>query len=127
MMNNADTREQSEFNMAISYLNRLNQLFYMCDEASMILDMYQWYHTLLALFRELSTEMKDDELELMNDQAKLLGNEVNVYVQASGEGNAEVTNELYQGLHYFELGIRKVMKTSGLQMKMKQDPRKALG
>lgn len=34
-MNNK--RQQSEFNMAVSYLNRMNGLFYICDVASIIL------------------------------------------------------------------------------------------
>jgi hypothetical protein len=55
-------RDQSEFDMAVSYLGRLNALFYQADQAAMNLDIYNWFHALLCLFRELSTEMKEDEI-----------------------------------------------------------------
>ena len=127
MQNEADSRAQSEFNMALNYLSRLNQLFYICDEAAMSLDIYQWYHSLLALFRELSTEMKDTEITEMKTKSKLLASGVNEFLQIQNtQGVAEVSTELYDGLHEFELTIRNVLKTSGLQMKMKQDARKAL-
>lgn len=114
--------------MALNYLSRLNQLFYACDEAAMSLDIYSWYHSLLALFRELSTEMSDDEVKKMKQRGKDLSIKVNEFLATQQiQGSGEVDPELYDGLHDFELEIRNVLKTSGLQMKMKQDPRRALG
>ena len=57
-----DERQQSEFNDAIGYLNRLNSLFYLCDNSSIELDAFSWFHSLMALERELSTEMEEKEL-----------------------------------------------------------------
>jgi len=119
-------REQSEFNMAISYLSRLNQLFYICDEAAMELNIKQWFQTLIVLFRELSTEMKDEEITNIKKKIKLTSNLVHDYESNETSGNHEVGEDLYESLHELELDIRRVLKTSGLQLKMKDNPRRAL-
>jgi len=120
-------RNQAEFNMAVSYLNRLNVLISICDDASMSLDMNQWMHSLMALFRELSTEMTDKEIE--NIQASF--NHVNTHVQEINQnqikrGKVEVEQDPYNDLHNIEIKLRKVLKDSGLQMKMKQSASSAL-
>ena len=59
-------REQSEFNSAVSYLNRLNSIINVIVVARMSLDANGWYHALISLFAELSTEMtKKDERSIM--------------------------------------------------------------
>lgn len=120
-------REQSEFNMAISYLNRLNTLFYLADESSMKLDINQWMHTLFCLFREISTEMKQEEIEEMKQEL----NAVNHKIQEHNKnymrtGKNDIGSDIYHKLSDIELKIRKVMKDSGLQMKMKDDASTAL-
>jgi len=114
-------RDQSEFNMAISYLNRLNGLLAFCDESAISLDSHSWFHGLLAVSRELSTEMKPDELEKAN-QFMLTINAIitRTSKQTARKGSNGVAPELYVNLHKFELLLRKVLKESGLQMKMKE-------
>ena len=120
-------REKSDFNMAVSYLNRLNTLFYTADEASMTHNIYQWFNALLNILRELSTEMKEDELESKKKEAKDIFADVNKHVEDMNKsGLAQVTPELYWKLHNFELFLRGVLKESGLQMKMAEDARHAL-
>jgi len=120
-------REQSEFNSAISYLNRINSLFYQADEASMSLDAFQWFHSLLALYRELSTELKDDEIEEFEKIRRELAESLNqiLYQQRRGR-NIGLNSELYDGLHLFEMRLRRIMKESGLQIKMREDASQAL-
>ena len=120
-------REKSDFNMAVSYLNRLNTLFYTADEASMTHNIYQWFNALLNLFRELSTEMKEDELKEKREEAEDIFKDVNKHVEEMNKtGIAQVTPELYWKLHNFELFLRRILKEAGLQMKMAEDARKAL-
>jgi len=120
-------RDSSEFNMAVSYLNRLNTLFYICDEASMNHEPFTWINTLMTLFRELSTEMEEKELEDKKIVSKKLFYDVNKYIESiNATGRKEITPDLYWELHEFENFLRKVLKESGLQMKMKSDPRFAL-
>ena len=112
--------------MAISYLNRLNSLFYVTGNAAITLDMYSWYHALVALFRELSTEMQEDEIkkqekEILDDIHALLAKHINMMKTKPGQ----VSPELYKRMHKFEMFLRRVMKESGLQTRMMTDPRLA--
>ena len=122
-----EAREQSEFNMAVSYLNRLNALFYTCDEAAMGLDAHTWFHSLMALFRELSTEMKPKELT----RGEKIIEKINPKVAQSinnnqRSGKSEIPQELYSDLHKFEMFIRGVLKSAGLQNKMADEASRAL-
>lgn len=122
-----EERQQSDFNMAISYLNRLNALFYICDEAAMQLNAYTWFHSLATLFRELSTEMSEEEILEMENKISVLSeklNELNEQIDRTGKNT--IPSNLYTGLHKFELELRKVLKTAGLQLRMKEDPNMAL-
>lgn len=118
----ASDREQSEFNMAVSYLNRLNVLFYMADQSAMDLDAYRWYHSLMCLFRELSTEMKPEEIT--QKEAELIS--INNLVQRNSierrkTGVSRINPDLYKQLHTFEMWIRRILKEAGLQQRMKDD------
>ena len=127
MADDNNTREQSEFNMALSYLNRLNALFYQCDDSSMDLDIYSWFQSLTVLFRELSTEMKEKEIKEKNKEIKLLFNEVNnTIIQNKKKGVRECPPDLYWKIHDLELFLRGLLKESGLQQKMKKTGEDAL-
>lgn len=118
---NSNEREQSEFNMAFSYLNRLNAWFYMAAEAAMKLDSYGWFQALVVIFRELSTEMKDEELENKNKKIKLLNEQVvKNQILCFNTKNIMIPHELWFELHTFELGLRRVMREAGLQQKLKE-------
>ena len=122
-----EDRLQSEFNMAVSYLNRLNNQFYICNEAAMNLDAFTWFHSLMVLYRELSTEMKDKEIKQGQDMME----QINPLIADSLKdqertGRTQVSAPLYSKLHHFEMMLRKVLKASGLQLKIMEDPRFAL-
>ena len=53
-------REQSEFDMSFSYLYRLNNIIYVIDESSLQLNFWKWFHSLMVLYREVSTELRGD-------------------------------------------------------------------
>lgn len=120
-------RLQSEFNMAVSYLNRLNALWYIADDSSMGVDVYPWWHSLLALFRELSTSMKEKEINEFTEEIRSISNKVNNQINSNNRnGRNEISQELYMELHKFELKLRKIMQDSGLQNKLADDPRLAM-
>jgi cob(I)alamin adenosyltransferase len=120
-------REQSEFNMAVSYLNRLNALFYVCDESAMQLNAYGWFHALMALYRELSTEMKMPEMNELDELQKDINEKLNTHATSRVKtGYNQISPDLYKLLHNFEMKIRKVLKESGLQIKMMDDAGRAL-
>lgn len=116
-----EDRAQSEFNMAVSYLNRLNALFYAADEAAMSLDARNWFHTLMALERELSTEMKEPEVKKFSTTRATLNTQIAQNdARNMRTGRVEMLPELYDGLHEYELELRRVLKEAGLQNKMVQ-------
>ena len=122
-----EERAQSEFNMAVSYLNRMNALFYIADEAAMGLDAYQWFHTLLAIERELSTEMNPKELEGFETKMKAIHPEVTSWVENKNRGLVSTMGkELYENLHHLEIDLRRILKDAGLQNKMMEDAMNAL-
>ena len=125
MMN--DEREQSEFNDALGYLSRLNSLFYLSDDYAISLNAHSWFHTLLALERELSTEMKPEEITKFETQQNeinnLIGNQIR---QSQGAPTQSISPELYSKLHTFELSLRKIFKDARLQNKMKENAGGAL-
>ena len=116
-------KQQSEFNMAVSYLNRLNSLLTACDIYSMQLDVYNWYHTLFALFREISTELSKEEIASYKKRFDNLIEKVNSWLNNTMRGNSKIENDLYTDLSNIEIDIRGVLKSTGLQNKMKDDPR----
>jgi Cdc6-like AAA superfamily ATPase len=121
-----DNRSQSEFNMAVSYLNRLNALLYTADEAAMSLDVYTWFHSLMTLYRELSTEMKNSEIEKFKESIEILEPKIQITLNEQERGRTNVDQEVYRLLHDFEIRLRRILKDSGLQMKMQEDASKAL-
>jgi hypothetical protein len=118
-------RDQSEFSGDVNYLDRLNLLLNSCNVHSINLDIYSWYHTLNALFRELSTEMQEtknnNEIERGNEKIKNLRETVGKYMQRrQKKGINEIRPELYDELHEFDLFLRQVLKKSGLQLRLKE-------
>lgn len=121
-------REQSEFNNAVNYLNRINALFYQADEASMNADARGWHSALCVLFRELSTELTDKEISLHIDLRKKILVELSMFDRdKSRTGKPVISEDLYELLDTWERLLRKVSKESGLQQKVKESPEFALG
>jgi len=117
-------REKSEFNSAIAYLNRINLLLASCVESAIDLNVYQWFHSLIALYRELSTEMKDHEIIDFDKRTNQLKKDVENFRE--NEYYKEVETKLYNQLHHFEIDLRKIMKQSGLQQRILDDAANAL-
>jgi hypothetical protein len=122
-----NTRDQNEFNMAISYLNRLNSLFYLADEARIKLDIHTWFHCLLAIYAELSTEMKEKEILDFNIEIQSINEMVQKQKKKQNRTpTTNINNFVYMQLHSLELRLRKVLKDAGLQNRIIDDPRFSL-
>ena len=118
---------QSEFNMAISYLGRLNFLLSQADEAAISLNPHAWYHILQAIYRELSTEMKGTEGEDWTKKSMEINNNLSTYMRQKSRGITSMSPELNKGLHDYELFLRTTLERAGLQTKRQQDARRAMG
>lgn len=122
-----EAREQSEFNYAVSFLNRLNMWFYVASEAAMNLNPHSWFHSLLAIRRELSDDMKKEEVNKANDyKNKINGMLPQVMRMAQFTGVTEIPAQLYELLDGFEIFLREVVKKAGYKTKVKDDPRFAM-
>jgi len=81
----------------------------------------------MCLFRELSTEMNDAEIKNLKEKFAEVHSEISKIIDEENRtGRRETPSETYDKLHDIELDIRKVLKQSGLQMKMKQMAGEAL-
>ena len=120
-------KAQSEFNMAISYLGRLNFLFSQADEASIMLNSHTWFHVLQAIYRELSPEIKKDEQDYWavktDDINNMLAKQIRLAEKSGGHG---IRPELYKSLHQYELFLRSVLERAGLQTRRVDDASGAL-
>lgn len=126
-MESFEQREKAEFNMAVSYLNRLNALLSACDQASIGLDIYTWFHSLLALHRELARWMDDSEIKELTAKIKQIHPYIQAAINKAGKtGRLEIHPDLYMEMHEFEISLRTVLKKSGLDMKMADDAMDAL-
>lgn len=120
-------REQSEFNSAISYLYRVNALLTQADESAMALDAYSWFHTLSALYREIVTEMNEQEETTLKKDLDTCAKMINHIMVLRNKGRPVVfKQELYNLLSDIEIKLRKIMKEAGLILKMKKSPEFAL-
>ena len=120
-------RQQSEFNMAVSYLNRINTHLFLADEASLQLDPYNWSNALRTLFRSISSEMQDKEIEEFKSSFKKI-NEIiqNDNNSKKNYSQREIGSELYEMIEDVQIKLNKVLKESGLLLKMKQSAEFAL-
>lgn len=125
-MTDFDERKQSEFSGDVNYLNRLNVLLALCSEHSTELNVFDWFHVLMALKRELSTEMKVSKTTKENIELKecdKFSNKIRPlitnYLNEQKRGRGEISVDLYDELDKFEIYLRKIIKESGLQNKMK--------
>jgi len=120
-------RSQSEFNYAISFLNRLNQEFQVCSNAKFDLDLKMWMDSLVVLFTELSDDMKQKEVDESKKKLKELYEKVNIFVSKQNRGLVKgIDPKLYWELIEFELFLRKIVKDSGYKTKIIEEAFEAL-
>lgn len=125
MQNPPDRREKADFNMAVSYLNRLNELFQISNYYSQTLNFYGWLHSLNALYRELITEMNKEELTYISRLKAKATYLVNDGLNKRKQNNT-ADPQTYTALEEYEIEIRRVLKSSGLLMKMQEQAGLAL-
>lgn len=123
-MESTEVKQKAEFNMAISYLNRLNSFFYAADMACYQRDMNGWFNALIILYRELSTEIGMQKRTEFDNRMMELNNEL--YRMQKNINGRGINPNLYMKLHKFEQDLRDITKEAGLQMKMTDDASNAL-
>lgn len=117
--------ETSEFNMAVSFLNTLRTLLNLADDSAINLNIYNWFHVLLSLRRELCDEMNDEQIKKSNKFRDDLAEKVNMWT-TTRNNKGLVTQQLYNSLDEFELFLRKIITEKGYKNRMLDSPSKAL-
>jgi hypothetical protein len=129
--------EESIFNMAFAYLQRIDKLLYIAGMASMQGDIQTWSKCLNNLFRELSIkltpeellEMKGDDKDLehirknLNDCSNLMC--MNKFCN-SPMYSRKYRKECLSLLSELEMKIRIKMQKKGMLLPSKDDPRRAI-
>ena len=121
-------RPQSEFNMGLSYLQKISFLLWHCSLASMELDMNSWFLSLKALKRTIITEMTEKDL----DEVKALEEEIKVLLskyllQQRKKLKTNVPENLFELLEKYEMKIYFVLKDAGLLNKLKTSAELSIG
>lgn len=113
----------SDFNMSISYLNRLNYIFYMMLENKLNRDLPKYSECLVILFTELTTQMELEEIKEKVKVLQSLKDQVNQAEHNKRNGFTKGTDpHLYWGLAKFEIFLRSIMKRAKLEIKYSEDP-----
>jgi hypothetical protein len=120
-------QQKSEFNDAINWLRRINFSLSISDLASQERDASGWFHGLNILFRELVTEMDEDNIK----KFKELQLTINSMIYNDLKKNRMVSTnnippDIYTSLQDYEIDLRQVYKKSGLQTRLSEDAAKAL-
>lgn len=123
-MDSTEVKQKAEFNMAVSYLSRLNSFFYAADMACYQRDMNGWFNALIILYRELSTEIAPGKRDEFDKRMMEINNEL-YHAQKAMAGRG-INPNLYMKLHKFEQDLRDITKDAGLQMRMTDDASNAL-
>ena len=116
-------RLKSEFNDAIGFLNRCNQLFYLIDTFSASLDIFNWFHHLRVLYKELSADMDKPEQDKYRERFKELNTKVSRTIK---NNNNQIQPQVIDDLDSIEIDLRKLFNDCGYQKKEEQDATKAL-
>jgi len=109
-------REKSEFNQAISKLNRIN--LYIIEAGIARTDpinVSKWIQSLINIFLELSTKMKPSEKQLYKEKMFRLKHTANKITNVRIKNNMiKIPAEFYNEMIEFELSMRDIMREAGL-------------
>ena len=111
----------SEWNEAKAYFYRIHLAISASDDAGLRRDYQQQLLALFTLHRELSGQMKDDELS----KADGLYNKASQVISLSSRHNMN-QNILVKTLYEYELFLRKIMKVRKMDLPRQRDPGAAL-
>lgn len=120
-------REQSEFNMHILYLARVDKILTNCLMNALEINAHGWYHSLMALYREISTSMTPEELDEGQKRIDVLQPAITFLTNVQKKkGGSFIPPQIYNQLFQLEIFLRASMKRSGLLLKIQDDASKAL-
>lgn len=122
-----EIREQSDFNMAVAWLQSIRELQTNANISAIQLDAFGWFHSLMTIMREEAPLMKETERKEYNERFDKLREKINQLVEAEKRrGIKLLPSEIHRELHEIDIGLRDILKTSGLLTRFADDASKAL-
>lgn len=114
--------DTSEFNMGLAYLETLRFILNSADRAAMSLNPHGWFHCLIALRRELSDDMKPEQLVQSNNYMSIISKYLPAFSTSQARGVRNMAPELYMKLDEFEIFLRRIMKAKGYKTRYQESP-----
>lgn len=112
------TTMDSEWNEAKAYFYRIHLCLAGSDDSSRQGDYHGQLNSLFTLHRELSAQMKPEELEI----AEKIYKETREYLLAKNMAQFIIIDKLYE----YELHLRKILKDRKMDLPRAQDPGRSL-
>jgi len=124
--------DESVFNMALAYLKRIDKLLNYCSYYSMQRDIQNWFDTIMALYREISIKISDEEgKDIVGERVTIIDSKIcepknatvsNInYLMNNKRSMILRRKEILFYLHHLEIIIRKIMQKRGMLLPSKDD------
>ena len=114
--------EQTDFNMSLATLIRIDQLLTSSNSFKVSNDIYKWFLVLLGLYAELSVFIEEDMLiEFEKHITDFSQRFSQIHNQISDDKPYSVSLTDYLDLLHFEINLRTIAKNNGLLIKIKEE------
>jgi hypothetical protein len=119
--------EQTPFNSAVAYLQRMDAVTKVMNQASVMLNMPVWHRCLRVLEREVWPKTKDEEKKQLKLIRNKLEEQLSIYNEVlANTGDVEPSSELYDVFDEYEKFLKCIMDDRGMLMPRGDDPSRAL-
>jgi len=119
--------EQGEFNQAIAYLYRLDDILKTLNYASMNKQYDTKFDCLFVFYKELYPMMNVKDRQRHNEMAWVVRSKYEEYKRALKLGKTRISTEAIDVMDMWDADLRDCMHAKGMLMPKKTDPRFALG
>ena len=119
----ADFNEQAEWNMAFQFLRRVDRLFDFVNYNRMTGNIAGWYQGLLNIYCEIHAYMKPDQKEVADEFETKLFEPMGIYMKKAIKGRGSCPPDLWKMLNEYHKHLKDAFKSTGLEMKFRDDPR----
>ena len=131
---------ESFFNMAFAYLGRIDRILTCCWYSSFNGDVHSWYKHLMALYREVSPKLSEEENAVVWGSKEDLTKPLNIECITNDNAKFIYVNrvmnsarmlvvhkkEIMQMLNLIEIKLRGCLQAKGMLLASKADPRYAI-
>jgi hypothetical protein len=107
--------QESQFNMGLAYLKRIDRIFYVSWNCSQIQDVNGWISALRVLQRELCVKMSETEYNNLDKDFNEITKDMKNGI------SPQVKNKVSLKLHQLEVKLRRTAQEKGMLLPSKKD------